>query len=132
MGGRSVASQDKAIGRCWRGRKLGVLTVLTAFVFLGTLIVLGMWKLSSTNQSFRTNEEGERHLTAVTVTRVVSKFKDCMDGEQSLLPSESTPEAVLDIRDGFVLERGVVGEVGGVVFEVSGGCCLDSAESYSV
>lgn len=71
----------------------------------------------------------------VTVTRVVSKFEDCVgdDGAQSLLPSESRGEVVLSIRDGFVLERGKVAEAGtGVVFAVSGGCCLEDATVYSV
>ena len=102
---------------------------------VGTMAVLNMMATARGGSRSHVAASGPG---VVTVTRVVSNFEDCVDiddGAQSLylLPSESSGEVVMSIRDGFVLERGAVAEAStGAVFAVSGGCCLEDATVYSV
>lgn len=69
----------------------------------------------------------------MTTARVINTFEDALgDPNLAKLPSESN-RVVLDVRYGFVVERGAVVKVTtGIVFAVSGGCCLDTAKKYSV
>lgn len=71
---------------------------------------------------------------SVTITRVINTFEEAVREPElaGVLPSESDG-AILDIRGGFVLERGTVGvATTGIVFAVSGGCCMDTAKKFSV
>lgn len=98
---------------------------------VGVVTLMARWNILRGNSSSGSTIASRRH--TVAVTRVVNEFEDAFDGPLRWLPSESAGEVVLDIQNGFVLDRGVVGEVDeGVVFDVSGGCCQDSAESFLV
>lgn len=112
------------------GRKKFRAAAVLAAVTVVTVTILNM----TTTRSSSRNHDVASGPYVLTVTRVVSKFDDCVrDGAQSVLPSESSGEVVLSVRDGFVLERGAVGEAStGVVFAISGGCCLGDARVYLV
>lgn len=99
-----------------------------------TVVTVAILNMTATVKTDITSYAVASGPSVVTVTRVVSKFEDRVrDGAQSVLASESSAEVVLSVRDGFVLERGVVAEAStGVVLAVSGGCCLEDATVYSV
>lgn len=105
--------------------------VVLATAMVVSLTVLSMMTAAKSGSGSHPPASGP---DVVTVSRVIRNFQDGVDGAQSLLPSEASgDEVVLSIRDGFVLERGVVAEARtGVVFAVSGGCCLEDATVYSV
>lgn len=64
----------------------------------------------------------------------MSKFEEAIDSKSTFqLPSEYPGEHVLEIKYGFVMDRGAVGEVrGGEVFDVSGGCCRENVTTVLV
>lgn len=125
-----------------KGRSQTVCAVVAAVIIVATAANLGS-ALMYINDNYRSNTAGaaaasKNHSSSpggLVVTRVISTFpddSDDSDGKPKVLMSECRGEWVLDIRDGFVLELGMVGEIGGVVFDVSGGCCRASATMYSV
>lgn len=84
-------------------------------------------------------------LLELTIKDVITDFSEAerrsKEMEIELVPSESKGEFVLDLKcGGFVLGRGVVlaipcnrtGDYGGVILDISGGCCITSGARYQV